>query len=120
MHVKIPADLQDEYVEFMHPFIMSKMGGGQQTSKTPCAGIVAGASLVDLERALMFRLDSIDPVHAQAGNSFPKRSAPQEMEVTEKHGTIKKTRLDEDEIEAADGGAILEPNKVDLDSNSYA
>ncbi|KAJ3072910.1 hypothetical protein HDU98_002664 [Podochytrium sp. JEL0797] len=161
MGIEIPTNLQDEYVEFMHPFIMSKIGGVKQTSKTQCAGIsswihgdsenaldsvdpaqveAGNASSkrsvplteqhgsikiphvgilevfhVDSEDELLSRPDSLQPVQSQSEKWLPKRSAPQNSEVTEQHGSIKKMRLDE--IEHVEGDAIGEPNEADLDSS---
>ncbi|KAJ3072907.1 hypothetical protein HDU98_002661 [Podochytrium sp. JEL0797] len=87
MHIKIPADLQDEYVEFMRPFIMLRIAG--------------------------LRTYWSEPKHTQAGDSSLKRSAPQEFEVGEhEHGSIKQMRLDA--IEPLRGVAIGEPNEAGL------
>ncbi|KAJ3072908.1 hypothetical protein HDU98_002662 [Podochytrium sp. JEL0797] len=115
MHVKIPADLQEEYVEFMRPFIMVKIGDGKQTLKTKCAAILEGTR-VDSGGAFVSRRDSIDPAQGQAGNSSQKRPTPQDLEMTDLHGSIKKMRSDQ--IEPLEGDAIREPHERDSDSNS--
>ncbi|KAJ3072905.1 hypothetical protein HDU98_002659 [Podochytrium sp. JEL0797] len=115
MNVRIPADLEEEYVEFMRPFIICKIGGEKETPETHCAGILA-EGCVDFENALVTRHDSIDSAHTEAGNSSQKLSDPQESEVNEhEHGSVKKMRSSE--IETLEGDEIGEPDEAGLYSN---